>query len=206
MHSFTRLTRECLSPEDLEPHDRSRRTLVWSRARMMRENESDGDGGWSQPHEYVRPWAPHDEGRDEGADEGTHWPGANATPPPENGRQDTIAFGTPSSSSGPDGQGSYVQPGQGSQPGYGSQAGYEQAWYGSRTATGARPATGARTATANGVTARGTAEIPRATRPAAVTARPGGLGPISRRDARGAAGASWSISPSPGSRRASAPG
>ena len=91
---------------------------------MMRENESDGDGGWSQPHEYVRPWAPRDEGPDEGTDEGTRWPEANATPPPETGYQDTIAFGTPSSSSGPDGQGSYLPPGHGSQPGYGSQAGY----------------------------------------------------------------------------------
>ncbi len=88
---------------------------------MMRENESDGDGGWSQPHEYVRPWAP----RDEGEDAGTRGPEANATPPPENG-QDTIAFGTPSSSSGRDGQGSYVQPGYGSQPG-------GQAWYGSQS-------------------------------------------------------------------------
>jgi S1-C subfamily serine protease len=96
---------------------------------MMRENESDGDGGWSQPHEYVRPWAP----RDEGEDAGTRSPEANATPPSENG-QDTIAFGTPSSSSGPDGQGSYVQPGYGSQPGgqawYGSQDGYGQGGYG----------------------------------------------------------------------------
>jgi hypothetical protein len=96
---------------------------------MMRENESDGDGGWSQPHEYVRPWAP----RDEGEDAGTRSPEANATPPSENG-QDTIAFGTPSSSSGRDGQGSYVQPGYGSQPGgqawYGSQDGYGQGGYG----------------------------------------------------------------------------
>ena len=95
----------------------------------MRENESDGDGGWSQPHEYVRPWAP----RDEGEDAGTRSPEANATPPPESG-QDTIAFGTPSSSSGRDGQGSYVQPGYGSQPGgqawYGSQDGYGQGGYG----------------------------------------------------------------------------
>ena len=96
---------------------------------MMRENESDGDGGWSQPHEYVRPWAP----RDEGEDAGTRSPEANATPPSENG-QDTIAFDTPSSSSGRDGQGSYVQPGYGSQPGgqawYGSQDGYGQGGYG----------------------------------------------------------------------------
>jgi S1-C subfamily serine protease len=99
---------------------------------MMRENEGDGDGGWSQPHEYVRPWAPRDEG-DEGDDAGIGWPEGNATPPPENG-QDTIAFGTPSTSSGPDGQGSYEQPGYGSQPGgqawYGSQDGYGQGGYG----------------------------------------------------------------------------
>ena len=110
---------------------------------MMRENESDGDGGWSQPHEYVRPWAPRDEGRDEGADEGTRWPGANATPPPENGRQDTIAFGTPSSSSGPDGQGSYVQPGYGSQSAsgqawYDNQASGGQTWYGSQDGYGSQ--------------------------------------------------------------------
>src|SRR5580704_17551409 len=96
---------------------------------MMRENESDGDGGWSQPHEYVRPWAP----RDEGEDAGTRSPEADATPRSENG-QDTIAFGMPSTSSGPDGQGSYVQPGYGSQPGgqawYGSQDGYGQGGYG----------------------------------------------------------------------------
>ena len=28
---------------------------------MMRENESDGEGGWTQPPEYVSPWAPRDE-------------------------------------------------------------------------------------------------------------------------------------------------
>ena len=116
---------------------------------MMRENESDGDGGWSQPHEYVRPWAPRDEGEDAGT---TRRPEGNATPPPEDG-QDTIAFGTPSGSSGRDGQGSYVQPGYGSQAGhenqagYGSQAGHEnqagygsqpggQAWYGSQDGYG----------------------------------------------------------------------
>ena len=108
---------------------------------MMRENESDGDGGWSQPHEYVRPWAPRDEGRDEGEDAGTtRRPEGNATPPPEDG-QDTIAFGTPSGSSGRDGQGSYVQPGYGSQAGHENQAGYGslpggQAWYGSQDGYG----------------------------------------------------------------------
>ncbi len=86
---------------------------------MMRENESDGEGGWTQPEEYVRPWAP----RDEDEDARTRWPRASATPPPENGDQDTLAFGPPSSSSGRDGQGSYVP------PGYGSQSAYGQAWH-----------------------------------------------------------------------------
>ena len=61
----------------------------------MRENESDGEGGWRQPHEYVRPWAQRDEGHDEDEAARTRWPGANAAPPPEDGHQDTIAFGTP---------------------------------------------------------------------------------------------------------------
>ena len=90
---------------------------------MMRENDSDGEGGWPRPHEYVGPWAPREEGRDEAEDPRTRGPGANAAPPPEDGYQDTIAFGTPPSSSGRDGQGPYVQPGYGSQPGYG------QAWH-----------------------------------------------------------------------------
>ena len=93
---------------------------------MMRENESDGEGGWTQPEEYVRPWAPRDE--DDGAR--SRWPGANTAPPPENGYQDTIAFGTPPSSSGRDGQGSYAQ------PGYGSQSAYGQAWYDNQSPDG----------------------------------------------------------------------
>ena len=96
---------------------------------MMRENESDGEGGWTQPDEYVRPWAPRDEGRDESEDARTRWPGANATPPPENGYQDTIAFGSPPSPSGRDGQGPYVQPGYESQ-GYENQGDENQAGYG----------------------------------------------------------------------------
>jgi len=97
----------------------------------MRENESDGEGGWTQPHEYVGPWAQRDdEGRDEGEDARTRWPGANTAPPPENGYQDTIAFGTPPSSSGRDGQGSYAQ------PGYGSQSAYGQAWYDNQSPDG----------------------------------------------------------------------
>ena len=110
---------------------------------MMRENESDGEGGWTQPHEYVRPWAPRDEGRDEGDDARARWPEPNATPPPENGYQDTIAFGTPPSSSGRDGQGSYVQPGHGSQPAsgqawYDNQASDGQTWYGSQDGYGSQ--------------------------------------------------------------------
>ena len=82
----------------------------------MGENDSDGEGGWAQPPGYVSPWAPRDEDRDEGEAAGMRWPGADAAPPPENGCQDTIAFGTP--------------PGHGNQDGYGNQSGYGQAWYG----------------------------------------------------------------------------
>src|SRR5271166_728616 len=111
---------------------------------MMRENESDGEGGWTQPQEYVRPWAPRDEGRDEGEDARAHWPEANATPPPENGYQDTIAFGAQPSSPSPsdrDGQGSPVQPGYRSQsasgqPGHGSQSSSGQPGHGSQSASG----------------------------------------------------------------------
>jgi S1-C subfamily serine protease len=88
---------------------------------MMRDNESDGEGGWPQPHEYVSPWAPRDEDEDE--DARTRWPGANAASPPQTGYQDTIAFGTPPGSSGRDGQGSYGHPGHPNQSAYG------QAWY-----------------------------------------------------------------------------
>jgi S1-C subfamily serine protease len=95
---------------------------------MMRENESDGEGGWPQPHEYVSPWAP----RDEEEDARTERPGPNAASPPENGYQDTIAFGAPPSSSGRDGQGSYGQ------PGYGNQDGHGQAWYGSEGGYGSQ--------------------------------------------------------------------
>ena len=84
---------------------------------MMRENQSDGEGGWSQPHEYVSPWAP----RDAGEDAGTRGPEPGPASPPENGYQDTIAFGAPPSSPARDGQG-FAQPGYGNQPAYG------QAW------------------------------------------------------------------------------
>ncbi len=111
---------------------------------MMRENESDGEGGWPRPDEYVSPWAPRDEGREEGDDARTRWHGADEAPPPGDGYQDTIAFGSPPSSSGRDGQGSSAQPGYGSQDGYGNQAGdgsqagdenqdrYGQTWYASQ--------------------------------------------------------------------------
>jgi len=95
----------------------------------MRENESDGEGGWPQPHEYVSPWAPRED--DEAS---ARWPGGPATPPPEHDYQDTIAFGTPAGPSGGDGRGSQVPPGYGNQPGYGNtagygnQPGYGQAW------------------------------------------------------------------------------
>ncbi len=54
---------------------------------MMRENDSDGEGGWSQPHEYVSPWAPRDEGNAAGhyAGGGYGTPGW-ATPDPAPGR------------------------------------------------------------------------------------------------------------------------
>jgi hypothetical protein len=104
----------------------------------MRENESDGEGGWRQPDAYVSPWAQPDEGHDEDEAARTRWPGANPASPPENGHQDTIAFGAPAGSSGGDDRSSYVQPGYGDQPdhgnhpGYGNQPGYGQAWYGSQ--------------------------------------------------------------------------
>ncbi len=112
----------------------------------MRDNESDGEGGWEQPPEYVSPWAPREEGPGE-------------APPAQDRYQDTVAFGMPPASSGPASsgpassgpassgpassgradQGSYGQawygnqPGYGGQPGYGSQGGYGgQGGYGSQ--------------------------------------------------------------------------
>ena len=66
----------------------------------MRENESDGEGGWVQPHDYASPWAPRGEGRDEGEAGETRWPRANAAPTPGNGYPDTIVFGPPPGFSG----------------------------------------------------------------------------------------------------------
>jgi S1-C subfamily serine protease len=82
---------------------------------MMRENESDGAGGWWQSSGHDSPGSPRDQNRDEGA--GTRWPGPDATPAPESDYPDTIAFGSPAGSSG--------------DPGY-RQAGSGQAWYGNQ--------------------------------------------------------------------------
>ena len=65
---------------------------------MMRENESDGAGGWWQPPEE---------------DAGTRRPDPDAAPRPDSDYPDTIAFGTPAGS-----------PGYGNQASYGNQAGY----------------------------------------------------------------------------------
>jgi S1-C subfamily serine protease len=70
----------------------------------MRDNESDGAGGWWQSPEQ---------------DAGTHRPGPGVTPPPDSDYPDTIAFGTQPGSPGPGNQGGY-----GSQAGYGNQASY----------------------------------------------------------------------------------
>src|SRR5580692_998338 len=99
--------------------------LVWSRARKMRENESDSGDGWRGPHDYISPWAARDPG---GTDQA---PAADPDLSPESGRQDTIAFGGLADEAGGPGQGSYVQRGYGDpwygsnrdEPGYGSYAG-----------------------------------------------------------------------------------
>jgi S1-C subfamily serine protease len=71
---------------------------------MMRENESDGAGGWWQPPEE---------------DAGARRPAPDAEPPPDSDYPDTIAFGTPAGS-----------PGYGNPASYGNQAGYGPAWPG----------------------------------------------------------------------------
>ena len=72
----------------------------------MRENESDGAGGWWQSPEQ---------------DAGTRRPGPGAAPPPDSDYPDTIAFGTPPGA-----------PGHGNQGGHGNQDGYGQAYYGNQ--------------------------------------------------------------------------
>ena len=112
----------------------------------MRENDSDSEGSWQQPPEYVSPWAPRGESQ-------AAAPEANTAPAPEHDAQDVIAFGNqPSSGSQPwyssqPGQetqpgaasqpGQETQPGAASQPWYSSQPGYGQAGYGNQgTASG----------------------------------------------------------------------
>ena len=106
----------------------------------MRENESDGTGGWEQPRQDVSPWAPHAGGQSaQDPDQGFSWISAseaNRAPPPEESGQDTIAFGIPPCGAErhrPDAdppQGYGTQPGYGERPGYGTQPGYgEQGGY-----------------------------------------------------------------------------
>src|SRR6516164_4509545 len=104
-----------MPPEEFHSrqHDRPRRTLVWSRARMMRENDSDGASGWWQSAGPGGPGGPREENRDAAA---TRWPGPDATAAPDSDYPDTIAFGSPAGSTG--------------DPGYG------QAWYGNQDGNG----------------------------------------------------------------------
>ena len=60
---------------------------------MMRENESDGAGGWWPPPGHGGQAGPRDEYRGEGA--GTRWPAPDAAPAPESDYPDTLAFGSP---------------------------------------------------------------------------------------------------------------
>ena len=83
----------------------------------MRENESDSDDAWQQPREYTGPWAPRDAGDAEPAS-GASWEGTSAAPPPENGDQDTIAFGSPDSEAGSYRESSYEHGGYPDQPWY----------------------------------------------------------------------------------------
>src|SRR5580704_1556457 len=87
--------------------------LVWSRARKMRENESDSGDGGRAPYEYISPWAARDPGAADQA------PADGPDLPAESGRQDTIAFGRLADEADGPGQGSYTQ------------RGYGDSWYGS---------------------------------------------------------------------------
>src|SRR5690349_10584061 len=82
---------------------------------MMRENDSDGAGGW---------WRPPEEGAET-------QPGPGAAPRPDSDYPDTIAFGTPAGSpgygqawheshGGYPGQGGYPPQGGGGAPGWGA--------------------------------------------------------------------------------------
>src|SRR6202007_3124761 len=81
--------------------------LVWSRARKMRENESDSGDGWRGPYDDTSLWAPRDPG---GTDQA---PADGPDLPAESGRPDTIAFGRPTDDAGGPGQGSRAQRGYG---------------------------------------------------------------------------------------------
>ena len=70
---------------------------------MMRENESDGAGGWWQPPEE---------------DAGTGRPDPGAAPRPDSDYPDTIAFGTPAGSPGYGNQAGYGPAWHGGQGGY----------------------------------------------------------------------------------------
>jgi S1-C subfamily serine protease len=83
----------------------------------MRENESDSDGAWQQPRERASPWAPRDAGDADPAS-GASWEGTSAAPPPENGDQDTIAFGSPDSETGRYRESSYRHGGYPDRPWY----------------------------------------------------------------------------------------
>ena len=72
---------------------------------MMRENDSDGAGGWWQSSGHVSPGEPRDE-----------------APPAESDYPDTVTFGSPSGSSGYGDEAGY---GYGDHGGYGSQGGYQ---------------------------------------------------------------------------------
>jgi S1-C subfamily serine protease len=81
----------------------------------MRDNEGDGASGWRQP-----PGPGSHPGRPD-EDAGTGWPAPDATPAAESDYPDTIAFGSPSSSSADPG---YERAWPGNQGGYGSEGGY----------------------------------------------------------------------------------
>ena len=85
---------------------------------MMRENDSDGAGGWWQSSGPGGPAGPREENRDAAA---TRWPGPDATAAPQSDYPDTIAFGSPAGSSGDPG---YGQAWYGNQDGYANQDGY----------------------------------------------------------------------------------
>jgi S1-C subfamily serine protease len=73
----------------------------------MRQSESDGEGGWEQPRDYISPWAPRDEDRHDGY---------------QSGYEDQAGYGN---------QDRYGQAWYGNQGGYQGQSGDYQAQQGS---------------------------------------------------------------------------